>query len=99
MLRVVPEGGEAKGRQRRRLIGGDLETLRAASSEQQGAAAADLARASGGPRDEARQRRSPGLGIDLAQVAADGVIRERDVLRHHQARTPGQVRGPKPSPR
>ena len=92
-------GRGGPGRQRS-LIGGDLETLRAASSERQARLRPTQA------RDERRSARrgkaaalARALGIDLAQVAADGVIRERDVLRHHQARTPGQVGGPKPSPR
>ena len=59
------------------------------------AAAADVGPARAEVRDdEARQQAlARSLGIDLAQVAADGVIRERDVLRHHQARAPGQARG------
>jgi acetyltransferase-like isoleucine patch superfamily enzyme len=93
VLRIVAEGGEARVGSAVALIGDDLETLRAARGEHQGAAAPDP-----GPGAEVRATSKAAalarsLGIDLAEVVGDGVIRERDVLRHHQARTPAQTRG------
>jgi acetyltransferase-like isoleucine patch superfamily enzyme len=95
VLRVLEAGGEARVGSAVALIGPDLETLQRAHGQRDGAAAAGAsptradARATGKAAALARS-----LGIDLAQVAASGVIRERDVLRHHRGRTSGQPARP-----
>jgi acetyltransferase-like isoleucine patch superfamily enzyme len=95
VLRVVEAGEEARVGSAVALIGPDLETLRRVHGERDGAGVAGASPARGEARATSKAAAlARSLGIDLAEVAASGVIRERDVLRHHQSRTPGPSAGP-----
>lgn len=95
VLRVVEQGGEARVGAAVALIGPDLETLqRAHARPDDGAKAAADSRSAGARATSKAAALARSLGVDLAEVAADGVIRERDVRRHHQQqRAAGQAAG------